>query len=242
MINKIIKGDCLIVMKKIPNKKIDMILTDLPYGKTANKWDIIIPLDKLWKEYKRIIKDRGVIVLTSAEPFTSMLIMSNIEMFKYDLIWEKTRPTGHYSAKKMPLRNHESIIVFYKKSPIYNPQKIEGGVVHKNKVIHNTRSKNYRNPIEPTYISNLDGKYYPRSIIGSFTHNKKKLHPTQKPLKLFEYLIKTYTKKNNIVLDSCIGSGTTAIACINLGRRYIGIEKEEEFVKIARRVINQKIK
>jgi len=233
MINKIIKGDCLVVMKKIPDKKIDMILTDLPYGKTArNEWDIIIPLDKLWEEYKRIIKDNGVIALTSVEPFTSMLVMSNIKMFRYDLVWEKVTPTGHYNAKKMPLRNHESILIFYKKVPMYNPQKIEGGLFHKNKIIHNTKSKNYQNP-KLTYISNLDGKYYPRSIIGSFAPNKKKLHPTQKPLKLFEYLIETYTKKNDIVLDSCIGSGTTAIACISLDRRYVGIEKVEEFVKMA---------
>ena len=243
MMNKVILGDCLKVMEKIPDKKINMILTDLPYGKTRrNRWDMIISLDKLWKEYKRVIINRGVIVLTAAEPFTSILVMNDIEMFKYDLVWEKRTPVGHYNVKKMPLRNHETILIFYKELPVYNPQKIEErGVFHKDKIIYSyTDSKDYGKSKRSYFISNLDGKYYPRSIIGKFSRDREKLHPTQKPLLLFEYLIKTYTNEGDLILDSCAGSFTTAVAAINLKRNWICIDKEKGYCEIGLKRIGQR--
>ena len=228
--NRVLLGDCLEIMPKIPDGYFDMILCDLPYGTTArNKWDEIIPFAPIWKQYERIIKDNGAIVLTAAEPFTSMLITSNPKLFRYDLIWEKATATGFLNANRMPLRAHEQILVFYKKLPTYNPQKTQGSPY---KMTRRDIGSNYNDAevIQHT-TNNEDGLRYPRSVLY-FPHDKDKLHPTQKPVALFEYLIKTYTNEGEIVLDNCAGSGTTGEACENLGRKYVLIEKEQKYYDI----------
>jgi DNA modification methylase len=232
-LNRVYQQDCLEGMKLIPNNSIDMILCDLPYGTTQNKWDSIIPLDKLWEQYERIIKDNGAIVLTGSQPFTSILVSSNIKYFKYDLTWDKSQITGFLNSKKMPLRRHEDILVFYKKQPIYNPQ-FTYGEAYKIKRKHETN--NYGKQKENETI-NTDGKRYPTSILNIPQIRQKGGHPTQKPLALFEYLIKTYTNEGDIVLDNCMGSGTTAISAINTNRKFIGFELESEYIEI----INQRI-
>jgi len=229
---EILLGDCLELMKDIPNGSIDMILCDLPYGTTQNKWDVIIPLDKLWSEYERVIKDNGMICLTSAEPFTSTLITSNKKLFKYDLIWDKKLSSGFLNAKRMPLRRHEQILCFYKKLPIYNPEMVTRGKVRKKGITTETgkHTSNY-GKFENSVVEN--NEYYPTSIIEVSNANRKdKLHPTQKPIALFEYLIKTYTNEGDLVLDNCAGSCTTAIAALNTNRNYICIEKEERYYNI----------
>jgi site-specific DNA-methyltransferase (adenine-specific) len=220
-------------MKDIPDKSIDMILCDLPYGTTACKWDSIIPFKPLWKQYERIIRDRGAIVLTAAQPFTSALIMSNPKLFRYEWIWEKTEPTGHFNAKKCPMRAHESILVFYKKFGSYYPIKTKGHTrirVITDRSVRQSECYGAQKGIT-TYDST---ERYPRSVI-KFSTDKQKcvLHSTQKPVALFEYLIKTYTNEGDIVLDNCIGSGTTAIACMRTNRRFIGSDKEQKYVDIA---------
>ena len=225
--NKVMLGDCLDLMQEIPESYFDMILCDLPYGTTArNKWDEIIPFKPLWKQYERVIKSNGAIVLTAAEPFTSMLITSNPKLFRYDLIWEKATATGFLNANRMPLRAHEQVLVFYKKLPTYNPQKTQGKPY---KMTRRGDTSNY-NEVKDLHwtTDNQDGLRFPRSVLY-FPHDKIKLHPTQKPLALFEYLIKTYTNKKDIVLDNCAGSGTTGIACRNLKRKFVLIEKEQEY-------------
>lgn len=231
MKNQVIHGDCLIEMKKIPDKSIDMILCDLPYGTTACKWDTIIPFEPLWEQYKRVIKDNGAIVLTASQPFTSALVMSNPKMFKYELVWVKTRPSGFLNAKKMPLRNHENIIVFYKKPPVYNPQFTKGKPYYK-KAVSNSQTLNYGSYDSTGIIWNNPGRRHPTSVLTIANDNHKSLHPTQKPVALFEYLIKTYTNEGDTVLDNAAGSGTTGIACINTNRNYILIEKEKEYIDI----------
>lgn len=227
----LLQGDCLELMKDIKSGSIDMILCDLPYGTTACKWDVIIPFQPLWEHYERIIKPNGVISLTGAEPFTSLLIISNLKLFKYDLIWRKNNPTGHLNSKKAPLRYHENICIFYKKPPVYNPQKTQG---HERKV---TKSKiNHKADSvygSQNHIRNYDStERYPESVLLFAGTNKlKNDHPTQKPVPLFEYLIRTYTNPGDTVLDNCSGSGTTAIACINTGRKFICMEKDETYYK-----------
>lgn len=226
------QGDCLELMKTIPNKSIDMILCDLPFGTTRNSWDKIIPFEPLWEQYKRIIKDNGAIVLFSQQPFTADLINSNRKMFRYEWIWNKVHALGFLNANKMPLRVHENICVFYKSLPIYNAQKTYG---HKNyKRNKNARSNSYGKFIERE-TNCLDGSRFPLDIIQfSNSNNANKIHPTQKPTDLLEYLIKTYTNKNEIVLDNCMGSGSTGVACINTNRNFIGYELNEEYFYIAK--------
>ena len=231
---EILLGDCLELMKDIPNGSIDMILCDLPYGTTQNKWDIILPLDKLWAEYERIITDNGAIVLTASQPFTSVLIMSNPKLFRYDIVWHKRTPSGVLNAKKMPIRTHETILVFYKKLPTYNYQKSLGNKICGIKE-HKVNSSNYRNTNTSTpYID--DGSRYPTSVLditGVVNNSKQKVaHPTQKPIALMEYLIKTYTNEGDLVLDNTAGSGTTAIACLNTKRQFIVMEKEQKYYDI----------
>ena len=227
-LNTIYNEDCLEGMKRIPDKSIDMILCDLPYGTTQNKWDSIIPLEPLWEQYKRIIKDNGAIVLTAQTPFDKVLGVSNLDMLKYEWIWEKTESTGFLNAKKMPLKRHENILVFYKKLPAYNPQFTKGTPYSYQK--DGISSGNYGDSKGTNKIVN-EGKRYPVSII---TFKKDRgLHPTQKPVALFEYLIKTYTNKGETVLDNCMGSGTTAIACLNTDRQYVGFELDEDYYNIA---------
>ncbi len=227
---KIMQGDCLELMKDIPDGSVDMILADLPYGTTACKWDTIIPFEPLWEQYKRIIKNNGAIVLTASQPFTSALVMSNIKMFKYEWIWNKVHAVGFQVAKYRPMQQHENILVFCKSTLKYNPQMVERPNIRTSKVVKNS---------EVSPLASLDGKerqythWYPKSIITeSGADHSNILHPTQKPVALFEYLIKTYTNEGDLVLDNVAGSGTTGVACQNLNRKYILIEKEEEYINV----------
>jgi site-specific DNA-methyltransferase (adenine-specific) len=232
MKNQVILGDCLEVMKLIPDKSIDAIISDLPYGTTACKWDTIIPFEPLWEQYKRIIKDNGAIVLTASQPFTSALVMSNIKMFRYSLVWDKVNKyTNAFNANRMPMKRHEDILVFYKKLPTYNPQ-YRKGVPYTN-----TRPKGKGEVVggqgKSTTLNISTGeKAYPGSVIAVEGQTHISLHPTQKPVALFEYLIKTYTNEGDLVLDNCAGSGTTGVACKNLNRNFILIEKEQEYIDI----------
>jgi site-specific DNA-methyltransferase (adenine-specific) len=238
-------GDCLEVMKTIPDKSIDMILCDLPYGITACKWDVIIPFEPLWEQYRRIIKNNGAIVLTASQPFTSALVMSNVEMFKYTWVWVKNKKTGFLNAKKQPLRQVEDVVVFYKKQPTYIPQKTHG---HK-PVNSFTKHTSDGSTMGKTKIGITGGGQtdrYPSNVltipvVNNDNSNGDKFYPTQKPVALFEYLIKTYTLKGETVLDNCMGSGSTGVACKRLKRNYIGIEKNFEGFTIAKnRIENTK--
>ena len=230
-------GDCLDLMKDIPYKSIDMILCDLPYGTTRNKWDSTIQLDKLWDQYNRIIKTNGVICLFAQTPFDKILGASNIKMLKYEWILEKDNGTGFLNAKKMPLKIHENILVFYKKPPCYNPQMRTGFKPYK--CTQGRHSSNYGD-YKQGHITESNGERYPIDII-EFKKDSG-LHPTQKPVALLEYLIKTYTNENDLVLDNCMGSGSTGVACINTNRNFIGIELSEEYYNIAVRRINNTVR
>jgi site-specific DNA-methyltransferase (adenine-specific) len=227
-LNRIYQRDCLEGMRMVPDKSVDMILCDLPYGTTQNKWDSIIDLDALWAQYTRIIKDNGAIVLTAQTPFDKVLGASNLKLLKYEWIWQKHMPTGFLNAKKMPLKIHENILVFYKKSPTYNPQ----GLIYSPRI--NKRSaKSFGTNYGKSGLENIsEYTNYPNDLL-KFMHDKEKFHPTQKPTALFEYLIRTYTNEGEIVLDNCIGSGTTAVACVRTNRNFIGFETEREYVEIA---------
>ncbi len=238
--NKIYLADCIgnEGMRILPDSSIDMILCDLPYGMTACKWDTIIPLEPLWAEYKRVIKEDGAIVLTASQPFTTTLIASNMKMFKYELIWQKTRPSNVLNAKKMFMKWHENIVVFYDKLPTFNPIMREGEPYYKK----NYKQDRSRGVLGKTgekdgYEHFNKGTRYPKTIIEIKNPNNNSVHPTQKPVALMEYLIRTYTNEGEIVLDNCIGSGTTAIACMNTGRKYIGFEKDPEYFQIAKKRI-----
>lgn len=234
--NTILNIECLDGMDLLDDKSIDCIICDLPYGQTArNKWDTIIPFAPLWEQYERIIKDNGAIILFGNGMFTADLMQSNRKLWRYNLIWEKTQPTGFQNANRMPMRSHEDICVFYKKPPVYNPQKTTG---HERKVStakHKRNSKqstNYREIENYTYDST---ERYPRSI-WKFAKDSQKsaLHPTQKPVALIEELIKTYTNENDLILDNCAGSMTTAVAAINTKRNYICMEKDKEIFETGR--------
>jgi site-specific DNA-methyltransferase (adenine-specific) len=232
---KLMKGDCLERMKEIGSGTVDMILTDPPYGTTACKWDSIIPLEPMWEQLKRVIKPNGAIVMTASQPFTSVLICSNIKQFKCDWVWEKSRATGVLNAKRQPLRNKEDILVFYKKQPTYNPQ----GLIDVNKMVGTGGTKANKEGNATGKISQTEsGKYlqakggYPKQI-QKFKSASKTVHPTQKPVALMEYLIKTYTNEGETVLDFTMGSGTTGVACANLRRDFIGIEMDSDYFAIA---------
>ena len=230
-LNKIYNEDCLVGMKKIPDKSVDMVLCDLPYGTTACKWDTIIPFDPLWEQYERVIKDNGAIVLTASQPFTTKLINSNIKNFKYTWVWNKKKSSTALLAKIQPLKIHEDIVVFYKKKPLYKPQMTKGKP-RKDPMSNISNGEAFDGRSVIRGYNNSEGLYYPKSILEiSNANQRNKIHPTQKPVELFEYLIKTYTNKGETVLDNCMGSGTTAIACINTNRNYIGFELDEEYYK-----------
>ena len=243
---KFIHGDCLEEMPKLADKSIDMILCDLPYGTTACKWDTVIPFEPLWTQYKRLIKDNGAIVLTASQPFTSALVMSNPKMFKYEWVWIKAKPSNFLMGKKQPMKYTENILIFYKKQPTYNPIMIKRD------------EKNKRNNKKCGYLKyealglNEDNKYadrlkagmndyiYPRNYLYFSQNTKVKyVHPTQKPVALLEYLIKTYTLEGETVLDNCMGSGSTGVACINTNRNFIGIEKDDKYFEIAKKRIEE---
>lgn len=222
MENKLYHGDCLQIMHEIKDKSIDMILCDLPYGTTQNKWDSVIDLNELWKHYNRIIKDNGVIILTAQTPFDKILGMSNIKMLKYELIWEKSKATGFLNAKKAVLKAHENILVFYKKQPTYNPQMTKGQPYDKGFIKSQNGNGTYGN-FNAKQRLNETGDRFPRSVIYFKTAEAegKVIHPTQKPVSLFEYLIKTFSNEGDLILDNCMGSGTTIVACENTNRKYI---------------------
>lgn len=233
--NSIINADCLEAMKDIPDGSVDAIITDLPYGTTRNQWDSVIPLDKLWAEYLRITKPNAAIVLFSQQPFTSVLVMSNPQMFRYEWIWQKEMGTGFLNAKKMPLKDHENVMVFYRDLPTYNPQMKQGEPYRcKNGALSN----NYGHREQVETINN--GERYPTTII-KYGRDKDKFHPTQKPVDLLRYLVRTYTNEGETVLDSCCGSGTTAIAAIREKRNFICIEKSEEYYNIAQKRIETEL-
>ncbi|VXA58253.1 Methyltransferase [Acinetobacter proteolyticus] len=234
---KLHHGDCLEIMANIPDQSIDMILCDLPYGTTCCAWDTVIPFEPLWAHYERIIKPNGAIVLFAANPFAAVLATSNLKLFRYELIWEKPAATGFLNAKKQPLRAHENVLIFYKAQPTYNPQKTFG---HERKTAKrkDIGSEHYGKQLK---IQPYDStERYPRSVqVFSSDKQKLNLHPTQKPVSLCEWLILTYTNKDETVLDNCMGSGTTGIACMNTGRKFVGIEKDAGyFAKASKRLAN----
>jgi len=241
---EILLGDCLELMKEIPNGSIDMILCDLPYGTTACKWDNIIDLDFLWKQYKRIIKDNGVIALTATQPFASKLINNDLKMFKQELIWDKVMPVGHLIAGKRIMSVHENILLFWNKQPIFNRQFTERRtedrriniVDNYNNLITTSKTELVKNTPETRFSKGYDNtKVNPKSIISITKRiaHKDRHHPTQKPIELMEYLVKTYTNEGDTVLDNTMGSGTTNLACIKLNRKSIGIEKEKQYYDVA---------
>ena len=223
-IDKIYNMDCLEGMKQIPDGSVDAIICDLPYGTTANKWDSIIPLDQLWAQYKRIAKPSAPIVLFAQCPFDKVLGASNIPMLKYEWIWEKEMGTGFLNAKNAPLKNHENILVFYKERPVYNPQMRKGEPY---KCKQGGVSSNYDNK-DKNIVTINEGERYPLTII-KFDRDADAFHPTQKPVDLLRYLVKTYTNEGDTILDNCMGSGTTAVACIKEKRHFIGFELNKEY-------------
>nr|WP_297018033.1 site-specific DNA-methyltransferase [Prevotella sp.] len=225
-INNVFEGDCLEIMKQLPEKSIDMVLCDLPYGTTQNKWDSVIPLGGLWQQYRRIVKDDGAIVLTSQGMFTAELMVSNSKMFRYKWIWEKSKSTNFLNAKKQPLRKHEDVCVFYRKQPVYHPQMIDGLPYDKG-IRKNQLSGSYGD-FQPVHVHS-DGKRYPTDIIYFKTAESegKVFHPTQKPVELGRYFVRTYTNPGDIVLDNTSGSGSFLVAALLEGRNFIGIEKNE---------------
>lgn len=225
----IYRGDCLELMRELPDASIDLILCDLPYGTTRNKWDALIPFDQLWACYDRIAKPNAAIVLTAAQPFTSALVMSNPKGFKYQWIWDKSQVTGFLNAKKQPLRRHEDILVFYRTQPTYNPIFTSGKPY---KIDRKHATDNYG--AQTSNTTDSDGRRYPVSILAIPHVRERCGHPTQKPIALMEYLIRTYTNQGDMVLDNCMGSGTTGVACARSGRKFIGMEMDEKYFEIAK--------
>lgn len=242
---KLIHGDCLEIMKNIPDESIDMVLCDMPFGTTKNKWDKILDLDLLWEQYERIIKKRGCIALFAQTPFDKILGTSNLKLLKYEWIWEKPMATGRLNCNFAPMKAHENILIFSKSAAcyvkdndnamLYNPQMIEGKPY---KAISGKASTNYDTKWSKESVTVNNGTRYPRDI-QKFSHDKEKYQPTQKPVALCEYFIRTYTNEGMLVLDNCMGSGSTGIACINSNRDFIGIEKDNEIYEIAVKRINE---
>jgi DNA modification methylase len=236
---ELIHGDCLEKMQAIPDGSIDMIMSDPPYGTTQCRWDSIIPFEPMWAQLKRIVKPNGAIVLMASQPFTSALIMSNVKMFKYCWHWEKPRPTGHLNARRMPMKNIEDVVIFYKAQAGYNPQMWIGSPSH---VVHGRTDPERENNCYGEFRRSPNVKTtrkHPRQLIKFNQVNPAdSMHPTQKPVALMEYMVKTYTNEGDTVLDFCMGSGTTGVACQNLGRDFIGIEMDAEYFEIARKRID----
>jgi len=230
--SKLALGDCLEEMNSIDDGSVDLLLTDLPYSLTACKWDSLIPMDLLWEHYYRVCKENAAMVFTASQPFTTTLIASNLKNFRYGLVWEKPNATNPFQAKIAPMKCHEDILVFYRKKPVYNPQMTQGkpyggfssDTATIGEVYNSAKSKHRDNP---------EGTRYPRSVLR-FAQQREGLHPTQKPVKLMEYLVLTYTNPGEIVLDNCMGSGTTGVAAYNTGRNFIGVEKDEKYYETAK--------
>lgn len=225
-------GDCLEIMPQLEDKSIDMVMCDLPYEKTACSWDSLIDLDLLWKQYNRVCKDNAAMVFTAVQPFTSLLVQSNIKNFRYELIWEKPQGTNPMSASIMPLRSHENILVFYRKIPTYNPQ-MEKGSPYKGFQSQNSKIGEVYGSLKSVHRNNSEGTRYPKTVL-KFQQEKTGLHPTQKPVALMEYLIKTFSNENDVILDNTMGSGSTGVAALRTGRKFVGIEKEETYFNTAK--------
>lgn len=239
---KLMLGDCLELMAEIPDGSVDMVLCDLPYGTTQNKWDSVLPLDRLWAAYWRVCKPNAAIVLTAQTPFDKVLGVSALQHLKYEWVWEKTEASGHLNAKRAPMKAHENVLVFYKTLPTYNPQKTKG---HRRKTATADRAQK----ISPNYgvqagVTSYDStERYPRSVLNGPTDKQhSNLHPTQKPVWLMEYLIRTYTNEGDTVLDNTMGSGTTGIACQNTNRNFIGIERDHGYFAIAEKRIAESVR
>lgn len=247
--NRVICTDLLTLCGALPSQSVDMILCDLPYGTTACAWDSIIPLEPMWVQFKRVIKPRGAIVLTASDPFSALLKTSNLEWFKYTTIWKKTRGSGFINAKNQPISSHEDIIIFSPgtvancstKRMTYNPQGIVYAPYHKKRLKPMTAKPNGFLGSRPSHVAEYDVEYinYPTSVVEFANPNNDNLHPTQKPVALFEYLIRTYTQAGELVLDPCIGSGTTAIAARQTGRQFIGGDLTSEYARLANRRLNK---
>lgn len=247
--HKIYNGDCLHIMKQLDDQSIDMVLCDLPYGTTTCTWDVIIPFSKLWQQYTRIIKSNGAIVLFGQEPFSSHLRLSNIAMYKYDWLWRKSRPSGFTNAKLKPLKDIENISVFSKGTTanksknlmLYNPQGLEDCNVKWSRPSTYFGKDRHINPTRANQALErvITKKSYPRQVLDFSNSNKNQFHPTQKPVDLLEYLIKTYTNKGMLVLDNTMGSGSTGVACINTSRTFIGIEKDTDYYNIAKKRLKE---
>lgn len=230
---KLYNNDCLKILPTLPDHSVDMVLADLPFGSTRNEWDHIIPMDQLWEQYKRLLKVGGVVALFGDEPFSSKLRLSNPKWYRYDWYWIKNRWSGFLNAKRMPLKAVETISIFYPKLPLYNPQMLSGKPY---KAKNDTKSNNWGS-YKTGWVTNNKGTRYPVNAIH-FNKLAKTIHPTQKPVDLLEYLIKTYTNENMTVLDNTMGSGSTGVACKNLNRNFIGIEKDPDYFKLAEERIN----
>ena len=230
------KGDCLEIMKDIPDGSIDIILCDLPYGTTACKWDNVVPFEPLWEQYERIIKDNGAIVLFGSEPFSSFLRVSNIKLYKYDLKWQKDQGSDFMLAKKKPLKDYEDIMIFYKKQPTYNPQMREGFKEWTKRDTGNNKIEHLDKAEKPQLKQSIGDKRYPISILR-FNRIRDGLHPTQKPVELLEWLVQTYTNEGETVLDNTMGSGSTGVACIKTNRKFIGIELYDTYFDTAKQRI-----
>ena len=245
-LDKIYLGDCLELMKEIPDNSIDCIICDLPYGKTACKWDVVIPFGALWEEYGRIVKDNTAIILFATEPFTSYLITSNVKLFRQKLTWLKTRPTNVFNAKKQFMNWTEDICVFYKNLPTFNPQMRTDGLFTGKKVqrCNHDRSNGVLGSTgeKKDYVhEGNNGLFYPKSVLEYSNVNNNGVHPTQKPVELLRYLIRTYTNEGDLILDNCIGSGSTAIAAIRENRHFIGMELDDKYYKIATERVNKEL-
>ena len=228
-------GDCLAEMQRIESGSVDLVLTDLPYGTTTNKWDVIIPFVPLWKEWLRVAKEFAPIITTASQPFSTDVINSARDLFRYELIWDKTKGGNFLLAKKMPMRRHENVLVFYRKQPTYNPQMETRGKVRKKG--GGKASSNFEGAVPTVSYNN---QYYPTSIFVASTGSRKEhYHPTQKPVELMEYLIRTYTNEGETVLDNCMGSGTTGVACAKTGRKFVGIELDPTYFEIAKKRIEE---
>lgn len=229
---RLIHGDCVVEMAKLPDGSVDMVLCDLPYGVTRNSWDVVIPFDALWKEYKRLVKENGAIVLFGSQPFTSLMVTSNMGMFRYALVWEKNKFSDFLNAKRKPMKTNEDIVIFYKKQPTYNPQYwFSTPYTRWNTQKAVDKQTNYGSHKE-NYVESEDGKRLPTTVL-KFNRIERPQHPTQKPVDLLEWLIKTYTNEGETVLDNCMGVGSTGVACKNTNRNFIGIELEKHYFDMA---------
>jgi site-specific DNA-methyltransferase (adenine-specific) len=242
MSEKLYNQDMFDVLGNIEPQTVDLLLTDFPYGtlNKRNQWDVIIDYEQFWKYVDKICKPNAAIISTAQQPFTTKLISTNYSMFRYCLVWEKSKATGYLNSKKMPLKAHEDIVVFYKKLCTYNPQMTEGKPYDKGKAVRDTES--YGEQTKAIHVKNEEGTRYPRSVIYFKTaEGEGKLHPTQKPVKMYKYFINTYSNENDIVLDPCMGSGTTGVACLNTNRKFIGIELDKDYFDIAKERISDTV-